>query len=445
MLTNMIKKTSYLIFSLLLVFQSCQESAPAFRAETNSEQVINDIKTWFANSNDNLALIPKNERDIDKHRVDWEHVRLLRRGHERYIATMPVISRSRTGRSVFQLVAYVDRDKIIAGFIIEVIPDRAYLKKEKNAHARDFSGQVKLLAANGKRIRTQKFVDGIEVDFYMFNKTTLRMNSGEDDWWNGGEDTWLNEVVVVGESYDPESDTYLTWVDDPWWNDYGNDWEEWSNWADDWVYEDFNNDGNMDIGIPVEMSPDVTNNVENECVNSVVANLQNSSLTNRINEVINNVFADNNNTVNLTINEDNSLNATARTQVISFDPFVVTITINSNSLVNTSQEFIAAVVYHEAIHAYLDQSGYSLSQLEQHVEIATNYIGYLQDAMLDIFPNMSTQDAIGLGLLSLHDMSIGNVGYWNNMIQEMGYSSTQALLDDTQKYLDGSGGTACPN
>jgi hypothetical protein len=439
----MIKKTSSFLLILFFLSQSCSDPATETQTSLSRDQVLEDVKTWFSEKPGSGAK--KNKRDLSEPLVAWGDAKIFRRGLDKFVISAPVLNYSRTGRSTFQLIVFRDNDKVLAGFIVEVIPDQAYIKKEKRGRDRNFSGQVKILTASGKRIKTQKFVEGHEVDFYSENTSTLRTATGEDDWWDDGEPIYLDEVEIIAESW--ENDTYYVWIDDPWWDDYGTDWDESDNWDDSWIYDDYNGDGNMDMAIPSPVPaspPEVINNIKDPCVKNVASNLTNTSVANRINEIINDVFADTNNKVNLILNEDNTQNVPARTQVTSTgDPFNVTITLNSDMLSNSSQEYIAAIVYHEAIHAYLDQSGYSQNQLEQHVEIAENYISALQDALLELFPSLPTQDAIGLGLRGLGDLMDDNPAYWNNLINGLGYDTNAQLIQDTDAYRNSDTGTAC--
>jgi hypothetical protein len=192
--------------------------------------------------------------------------------------------------------------------------------------------------------------------------------------------------------------------------------------------------------------PQVVNNIQNPCVRNIANSLTDVEFANQINELINDVFGDTNNKVNVILNEDNTLPSRARTQVTSEgDPFDVTITLNATWLAASSQEYIADVIYHEAIHAYLNATGYSRDQLEQHVEIAENYVLALKAALLELFPDMDEQDATGLSLRGLNDVMEHNPSYWNTLLNDMGYTSHEHLLQETNPFQAGSEGTICPN
>lgn len=110
----------------------------------------------------------------------------------------------------------------------------------------------------------------------------------------------------------------------------------------------------------------------------------------------------------------------------------VEIRLNTN-LSNASKEYITATIMHEALHAYL---WYSQTIVNQHLDMARNYITSMSSQLQAMYPNMSASDAKALA--------------WGGLIQEAGslYSSlSQAeknnIADTNNAYKNGTNGAPC--
>ncbi|HEY8938128.1 MAG TPA: hypothetical protein VIM65_23055 [Cyclobacteriaceae bacterium] len=186
----------------------------------------------------------------------------------------------------------------------------------------------------------------------------------------------------------------------------------------------------------------IYNNTYSDCIRHVTDNLINSDLRNDVNTMINTGFGMTSST-NLTLEEDESLTVPGRTVVTNdSNPLNVTIYLDTD-LKSSSSEYVASVVYHEAIHAYLNANNYSRDQLEQHVEIAENYINQLSKAILEVFPNLAVKDCNGLALRGLKDIMTSNPTYFNDLIHKYNFSSVEEITSLTDGYRNGTKGTAC--
>ncbi|WP_162429145.1 hypothetical protein [Mucilaginibacter sp. 14171R-50] len=110
----------------------------------------------------------------------------------------------------------------------------------------------------------------------------------------------------------------------------------------------------------------------------------------------------------------------------------LTITLNSN-LGNSSKEYITASIMHEAFHAYLT---YSQTIVNQHLDMARNYINSMATQLQAMYPNLSPVDAKALAWGGLEREA--GILYTNlNTTEKNIISSTNAL------YKNGTYGQPC--
>lgn len=120
----------------------------------------------------------------------------------------------------------------INAFISEVIPDKEFFKRDSNYK---FSGQIKILSKTGRQLKTYKFENGQEVDFYKNATSTLRIANDEY-----GDSYILDEIVVQG-TYNDYDDYYVGIGYTDWDDYYDNEWDDsWGSpgYAIDQYYED---------------------------------------------------------------------------------------------------------------------------------------------------------------------------------------------------------------
>lgn len=191
---------------------------------------------------------------------------------------------------------------------------------------------------------------------------------------------------------------------------------------------------------------DIVNTITNPCLRDVTENLTDNDLQNNINASINEIFDDNNSTINLVLVEDRVRNVLAST---TYDinqltgRIDITIHWNTNYLFNQSKEFIAGILFHEAMHAYLNINSTSRDQLIQHKDIAANYISWINSALREAYPNLTNKQANGLALRFLGDVNRTEPAYFNALANDLGFSSVQDVIDETQPFGEGDLGTDC--
>ncbi|WP_293914297.1 MULTISPECIES: acyl carrier protein [unclassified Sphingobacterium] len=129
----------------------------------------------------------------------------------------------------------------------------------------------------------------------------------------------------------------------------------------------------------------ITNQISNECLKSMVNEIINKNISTFTNDRLFDIFKQNG-LVNLKFTQSTNLpeltGGIASTTIRSGDPRLdVEVKLNVNTLPNASQEYIATVVIHESIHAYLYTKGVANNLIQNHDVMWANYTeiiaGYL--------------------------------------------------------------------
>ena len=181
------------------------------------------------------------------------------------------------------------------------------------------------------------------------------------------------------------------------------------------------------------------------CLTAVANRLINGNVMNDLNQAIQEIFNYDDN-YNLTIEEDPSLEVAGRTYPVenSGDGSLnVVILLNPDILRNTSQEYIGYIIYHEAIHAFLEGIGQTSPQIAEHYSIATEYMDWFSEAMLEVFPDLTQRQAIAFGLRGVTDIREANATLYNSLLNYYGFADEDAVLSETEPFADGTGGTNC--
>jgi len=126
-----------------------------------------------------------------------------------------------------------------------------------------------------------------------------------------------------------------------------------------------------------------------------------------------------------------------------------TILLNYGQLAGSSQEYIAGVIIHEMMHAFLDQKNDSLlkEQTQQHSEIANHYVNQMANMLIHIFPNIPLSDAQALSIEGLSDITYPLT--FQELLAQFGFNSnvtsTESIGYHTLPYSVNGGykGTRC--
>ena len=145
--------------------------------------------------------------------------------------------------------------------------------------------------------------------------------------------------------------------------------------------------------------PNITNNVKNPCLNAMVNATISANVSNQINSLIQNVFGSST-TLNITFVDVNDLGSADGYSNLNGGlvngKLNVQIQLDNTHLPNYSQQYIARVIMHEALHAYLTYMGTSESQ--QHESMIVNYVTVMAASLQQMFPGLSSSDAQNLAL-----------------------------------------------
>lgn len=115
---------------------------------------------------------------------------------------------------------------------------------------------------------------------------------------------------------------------------------------------------------------------------------------------------------------------------------LITIALNECALQNASQEYVAATIYHEILHAYFFAHDRN-SGLTQHSDMANKYINAMTNTLMEYFPNLSYQDAEALSWRGLE-----NTQAWQDLVQnDPGRALDIEYLNN--KHKRGDWGTKC--
>jgi hypothetical protein len=180
----------------------------------------------------------------------------------------------------------------------------------------------------------------------------------------------------------------------------------------------------------------IENNVKNPCISSQVNKAVDSQFKNQITSLINSAFGESEKFDILL--EDTNLNDSSLDGItgISFTETVMTftITLNSEVLTSSSQEYILATVFHELLHAYMGHLGIDKSSISiDHENMANNYLNMLSKALMEHY-SISRTNANYLAWGGLHESS-----KWVQLSQDQ----KNQILQTNQEYRSGIKGVKC--
>jgi hypothetical protein len=194
--------------------------------------------------------------------------------------------------------------------------------------------------------------------------------------------------------------------------------------------------------------PAVTNNITDPCLKNAVDRIISGSDLNPFSKFINGPFF-REEYQSLTFNQyynasENGIKDSGRQD----ERFNQVIELNLAALANASQEFIAATIYHEIIHAIFASQGIKPSA--QHEIMASDtWRKTISDQLRLDFPNLSQEDADALAWDGL-----GQTSQWQTMINNdnannTGVTGDIALVNRNHKNVNnstnGNYGTSCTN
>ncbi|WP_162996455.1 hypothetical protein [Mucilaginibacter celer] len=184
----------------------------------------------------------------------------------------------------------------------------------------------------------------------------------------------------------------------------------------------------------------VTNNVTNPCLKKMVDATIISGVNTQINSLIKDVFGG---TEKLNLKFVDNVSLASGTEghtemnggFDSFGNLNIEIQLNKNELPGYSQQFVATVIMHEALHAYLQAKG--VDPKNQHENIIIDYVTKMSASLMQMFPGLSSNDAKNLSLGGLDQTTTFLYTVARDMKLSGDYAATQLA------YSVGSLGSRC--
>lgn len=141
----------------------------------------------------------------------------------------------------------------------------------------------------------------------------------------------------------------------------------------------------------------INNNLVRPCFTRAFNTLLNSSFNNKVQTILQNF--NKSSTLNFTIAEGPNPGSARAAQTVGN-----VITLNTSILQNSTEAYVAAIIYHEVLHVFLGNA----TQIADHTEMATKYIDPLAQAIKYTY-NLSNSDANALAWTGL-----GSTTAWTN-------------------------------
>lgn len=190
--------------------------------------------------------------------------------------------------------------------------------------------------------------------------------------------------------------------------------------------------------IAVYVPPLIKNSISQPCLKEIIDKFISSDLDNNISQQINRIF-NKSDKINLFFREassDDNLDV-AGTRVIkkTQEEFDIEIALRIQKVSLWSKEYIAKTIIHEAVHAYLLSIGYKDDQLAQHRTMVKLFIDWMQQALLEQFPQMPPRDALAVCLVGFADLfsTESDSLIYDEMIVEYGFVRGE-IFDTANQY-----------
>jgi type II secretory pathway pseudopilin PulG len=186
----------------------------------------------------------------------------------------------------------------------------------------------------------------------------------------------------------------------------------------------------------------IKNQLTTPCFETIANKVVSNGFNNDLSQIIQNTFGGSN-TVNLIINQANTLSNNADSQT-GGSILNITITLSSQELNNASQEAIAEAIFHEAIHAYLYEKTSLTTSMEQHCEMIESYVQCEQTALMQMFPGvLSANNALCLVLGGMGEVQQYDPATLNTVAASFNLTTSQ-IAQVYNNYKSGTSGTRCP-
>lgn len=219
--------------------------------------------------------------------------------------------------------------------------------------------------------------------------------------------------------------------------------------------------------IPIEDEPiptisvySITNTINPNfpCLRAAFDDVTAPRLRNCIYNLYNETFVGTNKVHNLEILsrpellDDNGSPVPAKSRVKPNDNNTYQIALNEYMGLNFTKEYWSSVILHELVHGFIQKNALDFTPSSQfqniHQIMLTTWVGDIKEALLDIYPSMSMQDALCLAINGMSDMLTGDVNntfkYEMTLWMEQYYNVNSTMLGQVaDAYSNGTKGTPC--
>jgi hypothetical protein len=194
---------------------------------------------------------------------------------------------------------------------------------------------------------------------------------------------------------------------------------------------------------PGSTFPEIINNVDDPCLRNSVNEAINLDCRNKIATFVNTVFSTSEQFHlqfhdNVLTGANANLEALTATGPLNSDPTqsMTIITLNNAQLSDASKEYIAITILHEVVHAWINYKfPVPVQNAQQHYLMAESYrFNMLRNALLEMYPNLSLEDATDLTWGGLYDTI---------QFSNLPLSERQRIIQKNSAYKNGTLGTPC--
>ncbi len=142
----------------------------------------------------------------------------------------------------------------------------------------------------------------------------------------------------------------------------------------------------------------------------------------------------------------------AKSRVKPNDNNTYQIALNEDMGQDFTIEYWSSVILHELVHGFIQKNSLDFTPSSQfqniHQIMLTTWVGDIKEALLDIYPSMSEQDALCLAINGMSDMLTGDVNntfkYELTQWMEQNYNVNSTMLGQVaDAYSNGTKGTPC--
>ena len=183
---------------------------------------------------------------------------------------------------------------------------------------------------------------------------------------------------------------------------------------------------------------EVINDLTNPCAKAMLEKVMGNDASNDIQTLFNREFGTSDVSIKF-IEESLPMNVAGETtqfvHQVGSNYKTVWISLNSNVMKNASQEYIAATIIHELMHAFAVIKNERFTR--DHEDMDKNTVAIMASALNQLFPNMSMKDATALAWGGVYDTSA-----WKELVAADPTTANHYRILDTY-YSDGTSGTKC--